>query len=85
MDVNLPVMDGLTAVRAIRGSPGPNRGTPIIMLSASVRAQDYDAGAAAGADAYLAKPIDFVSLRGVLADTVREAESPTRDEASAAA
>ena len=72
MDVNMPVMDGLTAVRAIRGSRGPNRETPIIMLSASVRAEDYDAGAAAGANAYLAKPIDFVSLRGVLADTLRE-------------
>jgi DNA-binding response OmpR family regulator len=55
------------------------------MLSASVRAEDYDAGAAAGANAYLAKPIDFVSLRAVLADTLREAESPERDEASAAA
>lgn len=85
MDVNMPVMDGLTAVKAIRGSRGPNRETPIIMLSASVRAEDYDAGAAAGANAYLAKPIDFVSLRTVLVDTLRDTESLERDEASAAA
>lgn len=85
MDVNMPVMDGLTAVRAIRGSHGPNRDTPIIMLSASVRAEDYDAGAAAGANAYLAKPIDFVSLRGVLADTLSETGCQESDEASAAA
>lgn len=59
MDVNMPVMDGLTALRLLRSRPGPNRNTPVTILSASARRQDLDVGLAAGADAYLTKPLDF--------------------------
>ena len=44
MDVNMPVMDGLTATRAIRDSAGPNAETPIVVLSASARNEDHEAG-----------------------------------------
>lgn len=66
MDVNMPVMDGLTATRAIRAARGPNQDTPIVVLSASARREDHDAGLEAGADAYLNKPIDFAALAGVM-------------------
>lgn len=66
MDVNMPVMDGLAATRALRERDGPNRETPIVVLSASARAEDHQAGLAAGADAYLNKPIDFQALAGAL-------------------
>src|SRR5690606_38055071 len=59
MDVNMPVMDGLTATRKLRETDGPNAETPVVVLSASARAEDHEAGMAAGADAYLNKPIDF--------------------------
>lgn len=62
MDVNMPVMDGLTATRAIRSGAGPNAMTPIVVLSASARTEDHEAGLDAGADAYLNKPIDFGAL-----------------------
>jgi signal transduction histidine kinase/ActR/RegA family two-component response regulator len=62
MDVNMPVMDGLTATRAIRAGEGANRDTPIVVLSASARSEDHAAGLDAGADAYLNKPIDFGAL-----------------------
>jgi len=61
MDVNMPVMDGLSATRLIR-TKGPNAETPIAVLSASARNEDHEAGLEAGADAYLNKPIDFASL-----------------------
>ena len=83
MDVNMPVMDGLTATRALRATAGPNQETPIVVLSASARNEDHEAGLAAGADAYLNKPIDFRALaevlnrctagREALRDAVREA------------
>ena len=65
MDVNMPVMDGLTATRLIR-EEGVNAETPIVVLSASARTEDHEAGMAAGADAYLNKPIDFRSLAGLM-------------------
>ena len=62
MDVNMPVMDGLTATRMIRSGQGVNRDTPVVVLSASARSEDHQAGLDAGADAYLNKPIDFAAL-----------------------
>ncbi|PZU61547.1 MAG: hybrid sensor histidine kinase/response regulator [Brevundimonas sp.] len=65
MDVNMPVMDGLTATRLIREG-GLNADTPIVVLSASARSEDHEAGLQAGADAYLNKPIDFAALANVI-------------------
>jgi CheY-like chemotaxis protein len=67
MDVNMPVMDGLAATRLIREGGGANAETPIVVLSASARNEDHEAGLAAGADAYLNKPIDFRSLSALMA------------------
>lgn len=71
MDVNMPVLDGLSAVRRLRQAHGPNREAPIVMLSASARAEDHQAGFDAGADAYLNKPIDFTALSGLLVEVGR--------------
>ncbi len=61
-DVNMPIMDGLTATREIRGQPGPNQDAPVIILSASAQPKDHIAGYEAGADAYFNKPIDLGEL-----------------------
>ncbi|WP_292060446.1 ATP-binding protein [Brevundimonas sp. UBA5936] len=91
MDVNMPVMDGLAATRLIREGGGANAETPIIVLSASARNEDHEAGLAAGADAYLNKPIDFRSLSALMvhaqggrAALRRLAEQDVGDEAAAA-
>ena len=65
MDVNMPVMDGLSATRLIRQA-GANAETPIAVLSASARTEDHEAGIEAGADAYLNKPIDFAALADLM-------------------
>jgi CheY-like chemotaxis protein len=59
MDVQMPVMDGIAATRAIRRSEceqGRHR-TPIIALSAHAMEEDMAAGQAAGMDGYLSKPV----------------------------
>jgi signal transduction histidine kinase/ActR/RegA family two-component response regulator len=61
-DVNMPIMDGLTATRVIREQPGPNQDAPVIILSASAQPKDHMAGFEAGADAYFNKPIDLSEL-----------------------
>ena len=59
MDMQMPVMDGLTATMAIRDEErrrGAPR-TPIIMLSANAMTQHRRDAMAAGADHHIAKPI----------------------------
>ncbi len=69
MDLQMPVMDGLTAIRLIRsaesGAGAPR--LPIIVLSANTSADDLAASSAAGADAHLGKPIQADALLSVLA------------------
>ena len=66
MDVNMPIMDGLTATRLIRDEKNPNHATPVVIISASARSEDHEAGSQAGADAYVDKPIDFGQLATIL-------------------
>ena len=61
MDVMMPEMDGLTATREIRGKP-QWRNLPIITLTAKAMAQDQDQALAAGANDYIAKPLDVDKL-----------------------
>lgn len=67
MDANMPVMDGVEAVRRIRsGDLAP--GAAIHMLTANAFADDVNRYLAAGADGVLTKPIHLPSLFAVLAD-----------------
>lgn len=56
MDVRMPVMDGLEATHRIRASQRFGS-TPVIMLSAGVTPDERARSVAAGASAFLAKPI----------------------------
>jgi len=60
MDVQMPVMDGLAATRAMRAVERERGGahTPIAMITANVSSEHQIAAIAAGADAHLGKPVD---------------------------
>ncbi len=65
MDMQMPVMDGLAATRAIRDAERQAEGrrrTPIVMLSANAMAQHRLDAEAAGADLHVAKPITAAAL-----------------------
>lgn len=55
MDLQMPVMDGIEAIRRLRAHPA-TREVPILCVSAKVRAADREGGLIAGADNFLAKP-----------------------------
>ncbi len=61
-DVNMPVMDGLALVRALRASP-PYRFTPILVLTTEHGEDVKQQGRAAGASGWLVKPFDPECLR----------------------
>ena len=73
MDMQMPVMDGLAATRAIRAleAAEPARGrTPLIMLSANAMEQHQREAADAGADRHVAKPITAPTLIGGIASVL---------------
>ena len=61
MDVMMPVMDGLTATRAIRKNPDWKK-LPIITLTAKAMPDDQQRCINAGANDYMAKPLDVEKL-----------------------
>ena len=72
MDVRMPVMDGLTAARAIRGLERKDAKTvPIIAMTADAFAQEQEQTRQAGMDEHLSKPIDPAGLYAVLARHIR--------------
>jgi PAS domain S-box-containing protein len=73
MDMQMPVMDGLAATRAIREAERRRTQglrTPVVMLSANTMTQHLADAAAAGADLHIAKPVTVASLTGALLEVL---------------
>jgi PAS domain S-box-containing protein len=64
MDMQMPVMDGLTAIRHIRAreAAGNSKQIPICVLTANATPEHREQAARAGANAFLTKPIDAAAL-----------------------
>jgi PAS domain S-box-containing protein len=94
MDMQMPVLDGMGATRAIRALPDARRNRiPIIALTADALPELREAYMASGLDDYQTKPIDWVALDAAIlrhlpwaaADAPAAIESPpVRDSVPAA-
>lgn len=63
MDIQMPVMNGYEAARAIRTLPGNYaKSVPIIAMTANAFAEDVAAAKNAGMNEHIAKPLDFNQL-----------------------
>lgn len=80
MDVAMPVMDGLSAIRHIREEWEAYEIPPIMVLTAHVMDAIEDEAAQVGVDNVLNKPIPFEQLRASLSDALK-GRSPLKEKA----
>lgn len=67
MDVQMPIMNGYDATRAIRALPREDaKKIPIIAMTANAFAEDEKEALDAGMNVHLAKPIDVILLKKVI-------------------
>jgi PAS domain S-box-containing protein len=78
MDMQMPIMDGLTATRAIRAMERERGDTaiPIVALTANARTQDIEMSANAGCNAHLSKPVSKYKLLGVIEEYGARMKAP---------
>ncbi len=82
MDVQMPVMDGLTATRTLRTA---GIDTPIVALTAGASVEEREACFGAGMNDWLGKPPDLADLEAVLARWLPARGGPPSSAAPAAA
>lgn len=84
IDMNMPKLSGIEVVRFCRMMGGAAAKTPIIIFSASVTQEARDESIAAGADAFISKPIEvsqFLQTLDTLTNTnPQNPESKSEDE-----
>jgi len=70
MDIQMPVMDGVTAVKLMRQAEQHNNRvyTPVIALTANAMKGDPEKFMAAGMDDYLAKPVSLEEMHAMLSE-----------------
>ncbi len=74
MDVQMPVMNGHDAARAIRALPRDDAGSiPIIAMTANAFTEDEKASMDAGMSAHVAKPLDLGLLKKVIRQCRKDA------------
>ena len=80
MDIQMPVMDGYAAARAIRTLADPAlAGIPIIAMTANAFQEDVQNALEAGMQAHLAKPLDMEKLLETLKTTITQGNGGYED------
>lgn len=66
MDIQMPVVDGITATQLIRTMEGAKKHTVIIAMTANAMPGDRETYLAAGMDDYISKPVDRRKLAALI-------------------
>ncbi len=78
MDVQMPVLDGLSATRAMRAAGKAWSQLPVVALTANAFQEDREACAAAGMTGFLSKPVTEVALVRTLLAVTGRSPNPSR-------
>jgi len=70
MDLQMPILDGVSALRKIRAMRGPRSKTPVVAVTANVVLEKPKEMMALGMDGYLKKPFLHSELREVLGKAI---------------
>ena len=74
MDIQMPVMDGYTATRAIRDLPDAGlAGIPIIAMTANAFQEDIRKAEEVGMNGHIAKPLDIPDMKATLQHVLKNA------------
>jgi CheY-like chemotaxis protein/HPt (histidine-containing phosphotransfer) domain-containing protein len=84
MDIQMPVLDGLSATREIRSLPSPKNAVPIVGVSAHAIAGSREEALAAGMDDYICKPFQPPLLLQIVARHLGEKDSGGASAATSA-
>jgi CheY-like chemotaxis protein len=84
MDIQMPVMDGVEATRAIRALPGPAGAVPIVALTANTLEHQLRDYAVAGMQDTIAKPVDMAELIAKVLAWCETVTEPSMDLAAQA-
>ena len=68
MDMQMPVMDGVTATKKIRASRRPDHDIPIFAMTANTFASDRRSAREAGMTGYIAKPVSVKDIESALTE-----------------
>lgn len=74
LDVKMPGLDGLSVTRLLKKDPS-TASIPVILLSARAQKEDISAGLAAGAVAYLTKPVTFSQILDKITEILTKTDS----------
>lgn len=84
MDIEMPVLDGISTTKAIRsaviGGPIPNPAIPIVGVTAHALKEFREKSLDAGMDDYVSKPVDFHELSVVINRLIGAAPPPLEQE-----
>ena len=69
LDLNMPQMDGLSVLQAIRGNPATAT-LPVVILSTSRERSDVQRSYTLGANAYVVKPLDYDHFHRTIASVL---------------
>lgn len=83
MDLRMPVMDGLEAIRIIRADEGGFNRTPIVVVTANDSSADMRASHEAGADAHICKPVRRMDILGVVLEFAGRSQAAGEQRSSA--